>query len=467
VCVMNRTPLFLVFCLAVLLTGCTRDGNLSLREALGSDSGNRSVLVEQEMPGVTILSGTVDNTNGESRPDSRDTSGKTGEDPAAGEAATGKPLATQVATRPFFVPEPLQAGQSLPQDRISRAEFPEIQLSDALLYLLRQVTLRLSVDEGLTDRTLYNVVLEGNFDAALDALARKGEFSYRRQGDVLTITSAVRYRMELPPVGYVGPRGHTSATFALDPFAALAARLTQAGAQDVKVEPNMGRIVFSTSVPGREPIFGVVEEWREQEEMVAWKLSIHRLRQGPLMTADWATFSPDLKVLPLDDARGTVRAYTGTFDDGVISGFLDALDQKHTVIEQGVVLLPENLPVTFSPASSLCPADKKSLSGKQSLRGKAPTGKTPRPLTSKAAPKATAAEQGQAATLTLQSRRDSQRLRSNLTLALPGCPVPGSSMGFTVTASQSVVLVGAGGDLVLVLEPRLIRFGEAQAEDGL
>jgi hypothetical protein len=344
-------------------------------------------------------------------------------------------LAPRIATRSFFVAEPLHAGAPLPDAPIPRAEFPEIQLSDALLYLLRNVTLQLAVDDNLDDKTLNSVVLEGDFADALAQLAQKGNFFYHRKGDVLSITSAARYRVTLPPVGYVGAKGHKDAVLALDPFATLKDRLQKAGARNVQYVSKANELVFETSVAGRTPVLEALAAFRRDTELTAWKLAVLRLKPGPLVGKTWATFSPDLHPVPLEGRPGDVRAYAGRFDATAIATFLKALKQDSVLLEKGVVLLPENFPVSFTPATSLCPASK--------MRGKG--GKTPA-----------------AATLTLQTRRDDRNLRTNLTALLPGCTVADTSMALTAPASQKLALVGVGGDLVLILEPQRIRFASAE-----
>ena len=352
-------------------------------------------------------------------------------------ATAGSAPATRLATRPFFVAAPLQTGETLPEDRVPRAEFPEIQLSDALLYLLRNVTLRLAVDENLEDQTLENLVIEGSFADALDKLAQRGNFLYRRQGDVLHIEAAARYQIALPPVGYVGPKGRKDGVFALNPFDDLAGRLKKAGAQDVTVVAQENRITFTTSIAGRTPVLGVLDELRQHEEMIAFKLNFIRLPSGPLTGKSWADFSADLKPLALEGQPGNLRAYTGQFDAAAITAFLKALKQGIAPVEKGVALLPVNLPVTFSPAGVTCPAVGKGGSKGSKVRNRQPQ----KPVA-----------------FTVQTRRDGAQLRTNFSASLPGCAASDASAAFTLPTDQSIALVGLGGDLVLVLEPQLIRF---------
>lgn len=394
--------------LLALLSGACANTGASLREVLNS-AGGRMAPPESDWKSVQAALPMA--------PDGK----------AAADAAQAPSVASRVATRPFFVAEPLETGQPLPTDRIPRAEFPEIQMSDALLYLLRNVTLRLAVDADLQDQTINNLVLEGSFADALGTLAKKGRFAYVRQGDVLRISSRVRYSIALPPIGYVGPKGRRDASLPLTPFEDLASRLLKAGAQDVSVDGDAGRLVFATSVAAETPILGVLEEWRQREEMLAWKLTVLRLSPGPLDGKSWNTFSPDLKPVSIDgDAEG-MQAYAGAFDADAIADFLKALKHENAPVETGVALLPANLPVSFSPAAALCPAAK---------------GKKSHPP----------------ATLTLQARRDGGDLRTNFSASLPGCKADHPSAAFTTPVGQSVLLVGVGGDLAVVLEPQVIRF---------
>ena len=403
---MTACRLILPLALA-LLSGACADTGASLREALNA-AGRVS---EPADPSQTTV-----------RP---------ANDAAPITAAAGD-LATRVATRPFFVAEPLATGEPLPDAPIPRAEFPAIQLSDALLYLLRNVTLRLAVDANLEDQALTNLVLDGSFADALAQLAQKGNFIYRRQKDVLHIEAAARYRVALPPVGYVGLQGSKAAgVSALSPFDDLVSRLKKAGARNVSIADSENRILFETSIPGRTPVLEALDAFRQREEMIAWKVRVLRLKPGPLLGKSWTMFSPDLKPLALEGRPGDVRAYAGRFDAAAIAAFLKALKQDSAPVEKGVALLPTNLPISFSPSAALCPAAK----------GRKPNA---------------------SATVTLQTRRDGRKLRTNLSAVLPGCAASDASMAFTAAASQSIVLAGLGGDLVLILEPQLIRFAGAE-----
>lgn len=403
---MTALHLILPVTLALLLGGCAGAG-ASLRDVLtaGGWTTLRAEAGKQDGEKYTDLSGAE-------------------EEPS---------VAPRLATRPFFVAAPRNAGEPLPTAPIPRAEFPDVLLSDALLYLLRNVTLQLAVDAKLEDRSLSGVVLEGDFGDALAQLARKGDFLYYRKGNVLHIESAASYQVALPPVGYVGPRKHREGKAALPPFRDLVSRLEKAGARNVTITPAQDRLTFDTSVAGQTPVREALAEFRRTVGMTAWKLTALRLKPGPLAEVSWAPYSPDLKPLALEGQSGKVRAYAGRFDAAAIKAFLTAMKQDAAWLETGTVLLPENLPVSFGPAVRLCPAARSRKPASQER-------------------------------LTLQTRRTGDSLRTNLTTVLPGCALPGASMAFTGPASDSVVLAGVGGNLVLVLEPQQIRFADAAGE---
>lgn len=349
--------------------------------------------------------------------------------------ATPAPLpepSAAVAGKPFFRAVATEKSDPLPETRLPRAEFPEIALSDALLYLMRNSTLKLAVDPSVPEKTLKNVVLQGTFANGLETLASAGGFTWKRNGNVLRLSAGERFRVDLPPFGWFGGSGKPQQDTPLDPYTPLLKPLQEAGITEAETDTARGTLSYRTSVGRRPVVEEALQQLRETTEWLAFDVAFYHLSGTKVPAPDWGGYSPDLQPLTLEDAPAGVAGWQGPFDADALTAFLAGIGQPAKKTEQGVALLPPNLPLTFAVQVPGC-------------------GKGNRPV---------------AAKVTLQARRDGNTIRTNLTAETEGCKSGDLVTAFDLAPGTGAAVAGWGNNYAVMLQPRLVRFtdGGQQAQ---